>query len=805
MILLTLTLRNFKQYRELDLEFPEGLIGIVGKNGSGKSTLFEAVLCGLYGEIPVTREYIRSADAADREPVSVILEFEIEGKRYRVVREYRGKSLAAHSSLFDFNDKQVASGQKEVSAAVENLIGMGCDAFTRSIFSGQKDLGAISMATGGERRLLIRRMIGMDRIDDIQKLLREDRNVLRESIKGQATLLLSDDDIHDREQRIEELGETQKTRISQIEKDDELFKKISYTYEKIKVQFEKQNSLFREYTAVKESLGKITATREGTDSQIKENADRLNILMKEKKEMVSLEDSVKEWSGLQKIKQAQDDAKAVFLQKKAIEKQRVTLDEEIHLIMDKIRSAKENVSGIGDVEIRIKEKEHESKVYEKKLADTERDLGVLRSDLGGVRMRIKEREESIRKITAAGRDSSCPTCLRPLAESFDATLEKLGEELSSYQKGELHRITGVIKEKDIILKELKDSIRVCEKDRGKLQVVKAGLEEVRRQISTLDRDLAGKIKTKENIEKEISLLDKISYDEALHDEILRRLKELEPVYLKYHKSEALVQQIPDLQKRIGELRKRRDDLEKEEKELAIKLKGIGYSEEEYNRIKVSREECEVQRESAASALNVLREESQKILYNISTLKNELKVDSGNRKKVEKNRKDMETLNKLDWFFDDFRNVVLDRVKPAIAGYAGELFNRITAGRYEAITVDGDFSFFILDEGHLYPIQRFSGGEVDCANLCLRIAISRAIRDLAGGGAIGFLGFDEIFGSQDLDRRREIMNALLYLKEMYRQIFIISHVEDIKEEFPLVLHVSRTPTGSQVRWLNAGGQ
>jgi len=47
-----------------------------------------------------------------------------------------------------------------------------------------------------------------------------------------------------------------------------------------------------------------------------------------------------------------------------------------------------------------------------------------------------------------------------------------------------------------------------------------------------------------------------------------------------------------------------------------------------------------------------------------------------------------------------------------------------------------------------------------------------------------------------------MNALLYLKEMYRQIFIISHVEEIREEFPHVLHVSRTDTGSRVQWLSA---
>src|ERR671925_529430 len=36
MHLTSLHLRNFRVYRELDLEFPDGLIGIYGSNGSGK-------------------------------------------------------------------------------------------------------------------------------------------------------------------------------------------------------------------------------------------------------------------------------------------------------------------------------------------------------------------------------------------------------------------------------------------------------------------------------------------------------------------------------------------------------------------------------------------------------------------------------------------------------------------------------------------------------------------------------------------------------------------------------------------------
>jgi predicted ATP-dependent endonuclease of OLD family len=68
MILVSLSMKNFKQYRDETIEFREGLIGIIGKNGAGKSTLFDAVLLALYGELPFNKEHIRNSTPAKRRP-----------------------------------------------------------------------------------------------------------------------------------------------------------------------------------------------------------------------------------------------------------------------------------------------------------------------------------------------------------------------------------------------------------------------------------------------------------------------------------------------------------------------------------------------------------------------------------------------------------------------------------------------------------------------------------------------------------------------------------------------------------------
>ena len=57
-----LIIRNFKKFRRADVDFQDGLTGIVGSNGAGKSTIVEAVAWALYGNraSSIKRDYIRN-------------------------------------------------------------------------------------------------------------------------------------------------------------------------------------------------------------------------------------------------------------------------------------------------------------------------------------------------------------------------------------------------------------------------------------------------------------------------------------------------------------------------------------------------------------------------------------------------------------------------------------------------------------------------------------------------------------------------------------------------------------------------
>ncbi len=132
-------------------------------------------------------------------------------------------------------------------------------------------------------------------------------------------------------------------------------------------------------------------------------------------------------------------------------------------------------------------------------------------------------------------------------------------------------------------------------------------------------------------------------------------------------------------------------------------------------------------------------------------------------------------------FTRFDQYVAERVTPALAEQTGELLSAVTGGRYDRVEFDENYGLKIFDDDEKFPVEEFSGGERDVAALCARLALSRLI----GGQAAhppGFLVLDEVFGSLDQDRRAHVLETLGSLAtgtEAFRQLFIISHVDDIR--------------------------
>ncbi|MDO8577004.1 MAG: SMC family ATPase [Candidatus Daviesbacteria bacterium] len=101
---------------------------------------------------------------------------------------------------------------------------------------------------------------------------------------------------------------------------------------------------------------------------------------------------------------------------------------------------------------------------------------------------------------------------------------------------------------------------------------------------------------------------------------------------------------------------------------------------------------------------------------------------------------------------------------------------------------------ISDEMGERPYEMYSGGEAFRVNFCIRLAISKLLTHRAGA-KLQFLVIDEGFGSQDAPGRARLVEAIDTIKNDFEKIVVITHIEELKEEFPVRIEVQKGPTGS----------
>ena len=186
-------------------------------------------------------------------------------------------------------------------------------------------------------------------------------------------------------------------------------------------------------------------------------------------------------------------------------------------------------------------------------------------------------------------------------------------------------------------------------------------------------------------------------------------------------------------------------------------------------------------------------ENRLVISEIKNLKEKIVELEKYKKQIKDEKNTVHYLGMLAEVMSSFRTFLISRIRPTLSSYSSDFFERLTDGKYHEIELDENYDLQIYDNGELYNIERFSGGEEDLANLCLRLAISEVITERAGG-VFNFIILDEIFGSQDMFRRQNIMRALNGLSSKFRQIFLITHVEDVKDGMENIVFVTENEEG-----------
>jgi exonuclease SbcC len=393
MKLRSLTLNLFRQHVSSRITFPDGLVGVIGANGAGKTTIVEAIAFAIYGSRALRGkvEDVRTRSAPAKsgrgkrdQDLRVELALEHEGVVFRIER------TLSDAALYVGGESQaVAVGNRDVSAGVSGIVGLTHDEFLSTYCTEQKGLEFLSGKKGAtEREKFIVRMMGYDRLEDVQDLIRNDRKEKRAVLLGYESSLGTRDEIEKRlEGEVADMGairerhdEASKT-LRKVESEFAAIRERMSKYEEMRARYLKERESFQSATV---RLEERTKRRSDIESNIALARSELETILKP-------------------LSAAKDLSEALAKVRRQLDIERVEAAEAL-----KERQAAE-----------VEWRESVSR------AQAEADMA---------RTHYAQLESRMRKAGEIKGGSDCPTCGQSLGESFEQVRKHFLEEQRSAAK-----------------------------------------------------------------------------------------------------------------------------------------------------------------------------------------------------------------------------------------------------------------------------------------------------------------------------------------------------------------------------------
>lgn len=338
----------------------------------------------------------------------------------------------------------------------------------------------------------------------------------------------------------------------------------------------------------------------------------------------------------------------------------------------------------------------------------------------------------------------------PENEKFEEVVNEIRDEVTS---------AGTTKQ------DLEKEIEGLEEDKQDYdrEKIEEGLEIAKDDIENLYNNSVSKIEDLgKDIELERDREEVNSVKSALDNEINQNEKEIEQKKEIEEEISNLENEIEDLQDEINELE---DNLEDEE-------------------IERSEEELEGKKDELTEELGALKSKKQDLEEEINY--EEIDVDSAEEELKTAEEKKLET-EYSEKIVSTAKHNIMDQILPKTESNMARFLPILTNGKYKDVSIDQEsFDVEVYDSkaDELKNKSVFSGGTRDQFSLALRLSFAMATLPQERGSAPDFLFLDEPIGAFDQTRKESLMELLTRgeIAENFSQIFVISHIEDLKGEF-----------------------
>jgi len=760
---------NFRRHADLDLRFDDDrqLVLIAGANGVGKSSILEAITFALWGE---GRHGRRNLDTlvrrgAEFEGMSVELTFTIADEVYRVHRRRDGKSVTA---VLYANDIPLVEGPLAVTAEIASLLGMDAAGFRLAVIAQQKDLDGLASLRPAERAQMVTRLLRLDALTAARNVastrFRSERDIAA-ALRGA-----------DPEEHLLALAEA-RAALSSIEIELNQSRTALGAYDEVLVANadveERWNAAARDVARIEGALAQLEARR----LALQRSSDSL-VVPEVSATAVDLEGLPEELASLER-----DIARGETLSQNL--RQREVALEELERIAARLQ------------EIGIRRAE---------LAGA--DVVSAQAGLDAVRQRLNELDSRFNelRLTLGSLQGSSIGLRERLEDAVELGLEcdLCGQDVSEeHRLSHADRLAGELAAIDMRIEEVKDEGRrvseSVDEHRTAEDLARRTLEEARNAAAEQNR-----------FEKEVQELER---RETIYTGQIERL-DVTPVDL-----DALTarrDEITTILSRSAEHTRqvearstalaRHKALTDEARTLDDEIRNHG---DELARVRPDADLTERHR-SRASALEHRAAEAEMLRHwetedavvrtriaGLEDRMNEARAQEARRQTHQQAALHAAAAARL---LGDVSERLATQIRPSLEGAVSSLLTTMSEGRFSAAKISDEYTITVEDDGRFRPLGEFSGGEIDLVALAVRLALAQVVSERHGSGGSGFLILDECFASQDSQRRQSILAALRNLRDVYSQIFLISHVENIEDAADMVVSVVTNETRSETEVL-----
>jgi len=832
MIPLRLELKNFLAYRDPDPILLEGvhLACLVGVNGAGKSSILDAMTYALWGKARANR--LEDLIHQGQEEMAVILDFEQEGNLYRVERRKARSKRAATLSLSLRHPQghwQSISepNARETQAKINATLRLDYETFIASAFLQQGRADSFMLLQPARRKELLSEMLGLARWRDYEERAKEAlKTIDQEQAARQARLrdyeadLAREPQLQDEAQRAQadyQLAQAEfeaaQARLDEVQSAaDDLLRaqqqqrevqqrqaEAHKEQEDVRRRLSELEARIRQYEAVLANAHSIEAAHAAYQAALAQDA--------------ALNDKFRQLSALKDQRREQE--RLLEQARATLDKQRATLDGEMASLRKQL--SEDSAQDLAKLQAQVASLEAEE-THEKALQEA---ISQQRAALASAKEQFSQVEKEGKALGKRIDDLSqaqaiCPFCGQALSEDHRlAKLAELEDEREalreSYQelKAQIGQTEAAIKRDETEQKRLAKLLGSLGGLRVRLgtlgQQVEAS-QQARARLAELDEQHGHEARARlADLEAQEAAL---GYDEKLHKQQradLQRFREYED----QHQHLAIAREsLPHEQARQQEYAAR---LARLDEAIAREAEALRHWEAEIARHAARMKERELR-------LRALQERSSardKALSRLNVAQQELKaleVTRQRRAKVEEERIQADHQHSLyselkkAFGKDGVPLMIIEAVIPQLEARANDYLSRMTDGRMhlmlktERQTQEGKavetLEIEIADELGTRPYEMYSGGESFRINFALRVALSEVLAQRAGAH-LRALFIDEGFGTQDADGRSKLIDILNVIQDRFELILVITHIEELRDAFPVHVQVDKTPHGSRV--------